>query len=435
MASDHPPWNDSPSTGVRILPFHRGRSVIHNVSTGARRAGVALVAVATLLGFQVASAGAAEVAPAGQYRGPSFAGGPSSPTGSKPESKLWFADGTWWSVMNVGGTGLRIYRLDPSSQAWDPTGVVVDSRNTVRSDVLWDGSKLYVATHVFSESAATGSASNLYRFSYDSGSDTYALDVGYPAQINNWKTETLVIAKDSTGQLWATWTQQSQVFVNRTSAPLVDNVWGSPFALPNGGGLSGDDISSVVSFAGRIGIMWSDQSDDQMKFASHADDDLSDTAFTAPEVAVSGTNMADDHINLKADASGRVYAATKTSASSGSQPFLLLNVRDGSGRWTTTVFGTKDDNHTRPIVVLNEEKRRLYYFATWDQSGDVIYLKETSMDAPSFQPGRGTPVIDASDVNNATSTKQSVSEATGLVVQATADSTNLYWHYWNPLTK
>jgi hypothetical protein len=407
--------------------------VFHRLPTGVRRAGVALVAVATLLGLEVASAGAADVAPAGQYQGPSFAGGPSSPTGSKPESKLWFTDGTWWSVMNVGGTGLRIYRLDPSSQAWNPTGVVVDARNTVRSDVLWDGSKLYVATHVFTESAASGAASNLYRFSYDGGSDRYALDTGYPAPINEWKTETLVIAKDSTGQLWATWTQQSQVFVNRTL--VGDTVWGSPFALPNGGGLSSDDISSVVSFAGRIGIMWSDQSDDQMRFATHADDSLSDTEFSAPEVAVSGNDMADDHINLKADASGRVYAATKTSASTSSQPFLLLNVRDSSGRWTTTVFGTKADNHTRPMIVLNEEKRRLYYFATWDQSGDVIYMKETSMDAPSFPAGRGTPVIDAADVNNATSTKQSVDGSTGLVVQASADATDLYWHYWNPLSK
>src|SRR3954463_3674019 len=97
------------------------------VPTGFRRLALAGVAVATLLGLQVAQAAAADVAPAGQYQGPSFAGGPSSPTGSKPESKLWFADGTWWSVMNVAGTGLRIYRLDPSSQAWQATGVVVDS--------------------------------------------------------------------------------------------------------------------------------------------------------------------------------------------------------------------------------------------------------------------------------------------------------------------
>jgi hypothetical protein len=57
------------------------------------------------------------------------------------------------------------------------------------------------------------------------------------------------------------------------------------------------------------------------------------------------------------------------------------------------------------------------------------------MDAPSFPAGRGTPVIDAADVNNATSTKQSVDGSTGLVVQASADATDLYWHNWNPLSK
>jgi hypothetical protein len=95
------------------------------------------------------------------------------------------------------------------------------------------------------------------------------------------------------------------------------------------------------------------------------------------------------------------------------------------------VFGTVSDNQTRPIVVLREDKRRLYVFATWDQSGDVIYMKETSMDSPSFAPGRGTAVIDAADVNNATSTKQSVTDASGLVVQASADATDLHWHYWS----
>jgi hypothetical protein len=340
--------------------------------------------------------------------------------------------------MNVDDAGSevgpRIFKLNLETQQWTDTGRQIDARASVRSDVLWDGSKLYVATHVFSESPQSGQASNLYRFSYNTSNDTYTLDAGFPVQINNWRTETLVLVKDSTGQLWATWTQQSQVFVNRTTGS--DTAWGTPFALPGGTGLTADDISSVVAFGGnRVGIMWSDQSDDQMKFAVHQDSTSSDTTWSGPEVAVSGSNMADDHINLKADASGRVYAATKTSASGGSNPLILLNVRNASGAWSTVVFGTVTDNQTRPILVLNEEKRRLFMFATWDQSGDVIYLKATSMDEPSFAPGRGTPVIDAADVNNATSTKQSVTEATGMVVQASADATDLHWHYWDPTPK
>jgi VCBS repeat-containing protein len=178
--------------------------------------------------------------------------------------------------------------------------------------------------------------------------------------------------------------------------------------------------------------MWSDQSDDEMKFAVHQDSQANDTTWSNAEVAVSGSNIADDHINLKADATGRVYAATKTSASGGSNPLILLLVRNAAGAWSTVVFGTVQDNQTRPILVLHEERQRLFMFATWDQSGDVIYMKETSMDAPSFAPGRGTAVIDAADVNNATGSKQSVTDATGLLVQASADASDLHHHYWKP---
>ncbi len=81
------------------------------------------------------------------YRGPSFSGAGTAPSGSKPESKLWRNDGFWWASM------------------WD----------TASQDF-----------HIF----------------------------------------TLVIDKDSTGKLWATWTQSNQVYVNRTTAG--DASWGTP---------------------------------------------------------------------------------------------------------------------------------------------------------------------------------------------------------------
>src|SRR4051812_63015 len=71
-----------------------------------------------------------------------------SPTGTKPESKLWFNRG-WWAVMfNPGAGGYHIYKLS-SAETWSDTGVAADPRNTSRADVLWDSaaSKLYVASH------------------------------------------------------------------------------------------------------------------------------------------------------------------------------------------------------------------------------------------------------------------------------------------------
>ena len=52
-----------------------------------------------------------------------------APTGSKPESKLWFNDGIWWAVMfNSTLQGTNIYRLDIPTQVWSDTGTTVDDR-------------------------------------------------------------------------------------------------------------------------------------------------------------------------------------------------------------------------------------------------------------------------------------------------------------------
>jgi hypothetical protein len=58
-------------------------------------------------------------------------------------------------------------------------------------------------------------------------------------------------------------------------------------------------------------------------------------------------------------------------------------------------------------------------------------MKSAPMDSPSFAAGRGTPIIrDAANanMNNPTTTKQSVTGASGLVVLAANPSTARYWH-------
>src|SRR3954451_17665561 len=70
------------------------------------------------------------------------------PTADKPQSKLWYNDGFWWAVMfNQPAGNWQIYKLSWPS-AWNPTGIVVDARVTSRADVLWDGSKLFIASLV-----------------------------------------------------------------------------------------------------------------------------------------------------------------------------------------------------------------------------------------------------------------------------------------------
>lgn len=387
-------------------------------------------------------------------QGPSFDGANATtpPSGPKPESKLWFNDGSWWGYLFDGPAGqsqdFHIFRFDAGSETWVDTGVAGDTRNNTTADVLWDGTKLYVASHAQSDSTTkSGSPAYLYRYSYATSTDTYSLDGGFPVQINNMKTETLAIAKDSTGKLWATWTEdgasdaQNTVKVDSTvcSPGCSDSTWGTPFALAVPAPAD-DDISSVIAFGGnKVGLMWSNQSTNGMYFAVHVDGDA-DTAW-AVETATSGTGIADDHINLKTDSSGRIFAATKTSLS-GSGALNRLLVRTASGTWVTHVFGLGTDNHTRPIVLLDDESGLIRMFATSGQSGGKIYEKtlpfaQAETPGVDFAPGVGTVFIDdgGADLNNSTSTKQNLDASTGILVLATnKQDTKTYWHRYVALT-
>jgi PKD repeat protein len=380
------------------------------------------------------------------YRDHSFNGAGTAPTGSKPESKLWWNDGSWWANMWDTGSGdFHIFRLDELTQTWIDTGVAVDTRAGTRADTLWDGTHLYVASHVFSDAPKSGYPSRLYRFSYNPLAQTYSLDPGFPVSINNHRTETLVIDKDSTGKLWATWTQGSQVMVNRTTTG--DASWGSPFLLPVSGAtkLSSDDISSVVAFGGnKVGVMWSSQTNSAVYFAVHADGQP-DSSWQQSRTAIAGPNYADDHINLKSlqAVGGRVFAAVKTSLedvpnSNPNMPQIMLLSRDpATGDWSSAVFGRISEDHTRPIVMIDETNRELHVFATAPVTGGAIYEKTSPLDSISFPSGLGTPVIRdgaTPNVNNVTSTKQTVNSRTGLVVMASNDSSSgNYWHAYKSI--
>jgi hypothetical protein len=366
-----------------------------------------------------------------------------SPTQTKPESKLWFNDGSWWASMFSPAAGEhRIHRLVGS--AWADTGTTLDARDNANADVLWHAAsnKLYVASHTFTEigqGAAPGEEGRLYRYSYDAATDAYSLDAGFPVNITGAKSESLVIDMDSTGRLWATWVQDDRVYVNHTNGN--DASWGFPSILPGSTAVTPDDLSSLVAFGGnRIGVMWSNQADTRFWFAVHADG-AGDAAAEWSTGPIAGLPLADDHISLRADATGRVFAAVKTSENTVGQPLTLLLRRNVDGTWNRGTFGTVSDSHTRPIVVLQEPGTTAHMFATCPQppftsaqSGGDICRKTTSLGGSlSFTGGIGATVLrdnGSPEMNDVTSTKQSVNNATGLVVMAN-NPTNLIDAYWH----
>lgn len=402
------------------------------------RRGCRLVGVLCLLALAAAPAAArADVG----HRDFSFtASSVEKPSGQKPQSKLWFNDGTWWgSLFAPGPQEYHIFRLDPLSQQWVDTGTPLDPRNSSEADVLWDGSHLYVAS-----SSDITAGIQVFQFGYNPGTRSYALQASQT--INAGPVEAVVLDKDSGGRLWLTYTQTNPADASRRTvfvAHTEGGTWGAPFALPgtNTTDLSNDDISAIVAFAGRIGVMWSNQNAQAFLFAAHVDG-APDAAWTET-AAMAGPFSTDDHINLKSlqGTGGDVLAAVKTSKQDkmprrGTDDQVDL-LKFSGGAWSRYVFGTVADDHTRPIVLTDQATRRLYVVATsptnLDPADQRIFYKSTSLDAPAFPPGLGTILMAGTgrDVNDASSTKQDLGALpSGLVLGS--DATN-YWHNEIPL--
>jgi hypothetical protein len=439
---------------------------VKNTKNRALSQGLALVLVLTGLGTLYGGPANAVVpaadtpTPDHGYPSIDYAGVINPPTADKPQSKLWWNDGSWWADMWTTGSGWHIYKLDRETETWVDTGVLTDSRASTLADTLWDGTHLYIASHVVSTSTESNPAASLadkparlYRYSYVDGK--YTLDKGFPNVITNNSSESLTIDRDSTGTVWATWTEvtgdatagfTSSVFVNHSATD--GEGWATPQVLPaDNPHPSPDDISSVVAFnRNQVGIMWTDHLTGSVHWATHTDG--KDPSNWKVQDAIRGKGQADDHLNLKslqADAFGRVYAAVKTSldvtSSDKTLPQLLLLVfKPGTGAFTKSTIATVADCHTRPQILLDPENNTVHAYMTGPSTSVTdcafsgvegsVYEKTAAMDNPVFAPGRGTPVIQDSgspNINNVTTTKQSITSASGAVILASDNVAKRYW--------
>lgn len=362
----------------------------------------------------------------------SYASTVTRPSENKPQSKLWYTDGSWWALLvSPGTTAVHIFQL-MSTHTWRDTGTLVDTRLNSTGDALWTASDSTL-TVVSRDSTA---APRIARFSYNAASNNYTMDPGFPVSVaTGGGSESATIDRDSTGRLWITYTRASRLWVAHSDPSGL--VWTAGYnpAVPDVA-IKSDDISSVIAFNGRIGLMWSDQVSHAFRFAIHRDGDP-DQTWTV-EDALAGTNLADDHINLKqvtGDAQGRIFAAVKTSLDAAGPTATLVGVlvrkprADGTGDWSLVPAGTVADDHTRPIIMIDQTNQELYFFATAPVTGGDIYYKKTSLANPVFGSGRGQKFVDSvAQVNNASGAKDPVTSQTGMVILAVAEGKKRYVH-------
>lgn len=374
------------------------------------------------------------------YQTFNYAGGITGyPTESKPESKLWWNDGSWWGILwDPDVLRHRIHKFDVENQCWHSVGPNLDDRSQSSADVLWDESvqKLYISSRAKEDQKKKyPQNARFYRYSYSISTKSYSLDSGFPVNIKHKKSEALVIAKDSSGQIWATWQESVNIMVNRTLGD--DRTWGTPFVLPvQGANVIIDDISTIIAFGGdKIGIMWSNQGVKKIYFAVHLDskDDMDweprETALYNPDLGA----VADDHLNLALACSdgGTIVSATKTSLSGDDAPLIYFLKRDLNGVWSNRVFSLGKHKHTRPIVLVNSDNDSVYVIAKVKTNPIKIFMKRTHISMPGFKDGFGEVFIHSNsnkNMNDPTSTKQCVNAQTGLLVLVSDKTTKNYLH-------
>lgn len=359
-----------------------------------------------------------------------------APTAATTQSKLWFAHGSWWAGLVQPATNrTTIFRLDRADQVWVDTGVLVDERPFADPDFLSTEDHLYVV------SGGTGTsprhAARVLRFTYDQKSNRYAPDPNFPVTINGTGA-TAVITRDGAATLWVTYTADGKVWIVHSLGH--DAEWSAPAPLPVDHRVTPDDVATIVTFGpGKVGVMWSDQADDRVSFSVHADGDPSDT-WSPPEAVLQGIGRSGSHINLTTypDVAGPIGVVAALETSQGDlpnanplAPLIVLATRAGDGTWSSHLVSQVRDRATGAIVMVDDDARMFYVAATSPSRGGEILYKRSPIDSVVFETGRGDKLVSSPadpDIKYASSTKQGLTKASGLVVLAADDSTGRYLH-------
>jgi hypothetical protein len=216
-----------------------------------------------------------------------------------------------------------------------------------------------------------------------------------------------------------------------------------------------DDSSAVIRFGDKMGLMWSRQvgdSTDGFYWSVHVSGaDL--TSWSQPSPVVTGQQkQGDDHLNLKwldATASGRVFAAVKTSFTVYTQPLIQLLALTpdsaGTGQWSVHTIAYVSECPHRVIVLIDEPRGLLRTYATYPKpsgttnamvctsSGGAIYEKDSSLSSINFFISKVARIVDADQyVHNVSSTKQNLTSTSGALIIADVNATSRYWYSYQP---
>ncbi len=279
---------------------------------------------------------------------PSFKVNYNMPTADKPQSKLWFMNNSWWTLL-PDSSGPSLWQR--TEMGWKEHPEIKSALKNVpgRADV-WPEEKKVTAVGV-GDSSLT-----VFRVIFESGSPS----VNYISEVlsqlfppNPASIETATIAKDGKGTWWIAATAEKKVCV--WSSTSDGKSWSEPFVLAQG--LDKDDICTITLIHGGVGVIWSDQIRDAVLMKVHKDEDPRGI-WGKEEVADSGNKTADDHLNTVLTSDGTLWLTSKNSVDQAGKPQFVLRIRTVDGNWKNMpylVLENRMKRPSRPIVLATDD--------------------------------------------------------------------------------
>jgi len=355
-------------------------------------------------------------------------------TADKPQSKVWFYGGYWWTVIPVSG-GTYIYRLEGKS--WTQKNQISTS-NSIKADVKLQADTINIL--LVSPNIPDTQTAKFFRYLFDSGSSTYSSLSSTNISLDSY-CETATIDIDSNRTIWlasdgdgsSPGSGVKKINVRWSDYPYSS--FSSPITIATG--VSYDDICAITAYnpdgPSKIGILWSDQPNTRFRFAYHIDGDSPSTWYyeTIDSADTPGLGLADDHINLKVASDGTIYAAVKTGYETIGYPMLGLLVKHSNGSWDpfyTVLNNTSSTLGTRPIVLLNEVEGKITIVYTEDDGSpdDIIFI-ESSTNPISFTSSRLQYLSYATnDYYNVSSSKESYVDSTVVLFSTGSGGTSVW---------
>jgi hypothetical protein len=435
-------------------------------SRRARRSTVGLAFTGAILVLLVAAGLAQAVAVTVGFR--DFAFDPSKAgraTADSTQSKLWFAGNSWYAgLFNATTSNYEIHRHNDATHAWQTTGDTVDSRDKTNADYLYDGAnnKLWVVSTRDSCNAVSNpnpgtcnDAINIYRYTVNTGAalaSQYTLDATFPKAIiggaypgtgmSTGGAGTVTVARDA-DRIYVAWTRQSLTNAKHstTSVAFSTDATGTSWSAPvliNQGEDGQDNTSALVAFGANVGIYYTDLhaamgTPDNGFFKVHSGGQPGGT-WSAGVLAT--PNSVTDQANAKADAAGNVYVAIKTNAAA--EQIRLLK-RTPAGVWSQSGVADGASADVRPQVAIDPTFNggigtAIVIMNDTGANGSVYYKMAplTGGGALVFTiAGKGTQLIESATDNaiaDATTTKQPLTNASGLLVEASDSISKFYLH-------